>query len=193
MDLLDLKDYFYHYIINRYNGIPDYIYECFLSFLCIGIISLLLIFGLKKGSRLFSLLLLLEYLILFFLSTIFCRDFNEGQGYNFTPFWSYIALQNCKKDFIVQIIMNVVAFIPVGILLGCSFYRMRWWKALLIGCGLSIATEILQFMFKLGFAETDDVIHNSTGCLIGFVIYKILYGLGKQLKIVCGGKYSRAS
>ena len=188
-----MNDYFYHYIINRYNEIPAYIYECFLSFLCVGIISFPLLFKLKKGFRLCSLLLLSEYLILFFLSTIFCREYNEGQGYNFTPLWSYFALQNCKKDFIVQIIMNVVAFIPVGILLGCSFYEMRWWKALLIGCGLSIATEILQFAFKLGFAETDDIIHNTTGCLIGIIIYKIMSDFYKQLRVVCSGICRRVS
>ena len=31
--------------------------------------------------------------------------------------------------------------------------------------------EVLQFVFKRGFAEFDDVFHNVVGCVIGFGVY----------------------
>ena len=69
--------------------------------------------------------------------------------------------------------MNVVVFIPVGLLLGSAFKQMTWWKALLIGCSISVTIESLQFFFLRGFSEVDDVIHNMVGCLIGFGVYAI--------------------
>lgn len=31
--------------------------------------------------------------------------------------------------------------------------------------------EMLQFVFKKGYAEFDDVFHNALGCLIGYGVY----------------------
>ena len=74
--------------------------------------------------------------------------------------------------------MNVVVFIPVGLLLGIAFKQMTWWKALLIGCSISVTIEALQFFFMRGFSELDDVMHNTLGCLIGFgfmIILRIIF------------------
>lgn len=70
--------------------------------------------------------------------------------------------------------MNVVVFIPVGLLLGIAFKQMILWKAVLIGCGIAITIESLQFFFMRGFSEADDVLHNTVGCLMGFGIITIL-------------------
>ena len=70
--------------------------------------------------------------------------------------------------------MNVMVFIPVGLLLGIAFKQMTWWKALLIGCSISISIESLQFWFMKGFSEVDDVMHNTVGCIVGYIIYSIL-------------------
>ena len=69
-------------------------------------------------------------------------------------------------------ILNVFLFAPVGFLAGCGFKAMTLKKVLLFGGGLSIFIELLQFIFKRGFCEIDDVIHNVAGCLIGFVFWR---------------------
>ena len=66
--------------------------------------------------------------------------------------------------------MNVVVFVPVGLLLGIAFKQMTWWKTLLIGCSISITIEALQFWFMKGYSEMDDVMHNTLGCIVGFMI-----------------------
>lgn len=66
----------------------------------------------------------------------------------------------------------MVAFIHVGLCLGFTFKHMSWWKALLIGCSISITIEALQFYFLKGFSEVDDVMHNTVGCLIGWFMVK---------------------
>ena len=44
--------------------------------------------------------------------------------------------------------------------------------ALLIGCSISVTIEALQFWFMKGFSEVDDVMHNTVGCLIGYMLVK---------------------
>ena len=77
--------------------------------------------------------------------------------------------------------MNVIVFIPVGMILG-SLLRvkgsstseatksMTWLFTLLIGCGISVTIESLQFFLMRGFSEVDDVMHNTVGCIVGFMI-----------------------
>ena len=79
--------------------------------------------------------------------------------------------------------MNVVVFIPVGMILG-SLLRvkgsstseatksMTWFVVLMIGCGISVAIESLQFFMMRGFAEVDDVMHNTLGCILGYILVK---------------------
>lgn len=77
--------------------------------------------------------------------------------------------------------MNVVAFIPIGLLLGCAFDRMKWWQVLLIGGAFSLLIETLQFVLKRGFAEVDDVWHNVVGCMVGYGVYRGVRWLVKRL------------
>lgn len=76
--------------------------------------------------------------------------------------------------------MNVVAFIPVGVLLGSVFDKIKWLQVLLIGVLISLGIESLQFMLKRGFAEFDDVLHNSLGCWAGYGVVVGIFCLGKK-------------
>ena len=69
--------------------------------------------------------------------------------------------------------MNVIVFIPVGMILG-SLLRVKgsWLVALLIGCSISAVIELLQFFLMRGFSEVDDVMHNIVGCLMGWFMVK---------------------
>ena len=64
--------------------------------------------------------------------------------------------------------MNVLAFIPIGLLLG-TFKGMKWWHVLLIGLCFSLLIELLQLVLKRGLTEFDDGVHNVVGCMMGFV------------------------
>ncbi len=78
-----------------------------------------------------------------------------------------------REALLPENVMNMMVFIPVGLLLGCVFRCMNWWKALLIGGGISVSVEVLQFVTSKGFTETDDVMHNTLGCLLGYGTYSI--------------------
>ena len=70
-----------------------------------------------------------------------------------------------------QNILNTLVFIPMGLLLGSVFTKsMTWTRILLLGITFSANIEVLQFIFRKGFAEFDDIMHNTLGCLIGYVL-----------------------
>ena len=167
-----MREQFRQYIINLYQDIPQEVYEGHLSVFCLGLVIFIAWKGLKTGLRYSATLLLVEYIFLLFCSTVFFRTTSELRKYDFQPFWSYQAIQDNREDLLAENIMNVVVFIPVGLLLGIAFKQMTWLKVLLIGCCISVTIEALQFYFMKGFSEVDDVMHNTLGCLIGWFMVK---------------------
>lgn len=159
---------FQGYCSSLINDIPHGLYEGMASVLCIGTVVLYTWRGMKAG-RYVSWLLLFEYIILVYCSTVICRVTYAERRYNFTPFWSYD-----KPEFLVENIMNVAVFVPIGLLLGASINGLKWRNALLTGVCLSASIEILQFVFMIGFSEVDDVMHNTLGCMIGYGVYTII-------------------
>lgn len=161
-----MKDEFVKYTITLYQNIPLYMYEMLLFVFCIGLILMITFFGIKSGLRKSLGLILMEYALLLFSSTVLFREVNEKHGFELHPFWSY-----GREELIIQNVMNVAVFVPLGLLLGCAFRNMTWWSALMIGSGVSVTIEVLQYFNKRGFAETDDVMHNMLGSLIGYGLY----------------------
>jgi glycopeptide antibiotics resistance protein len=162
-----MREQFRQYIINLYQDIPQEVYEGLLSIFCLGVVLFVAFKGLRTGFRWSSVLLLIEYIFLLFCSTVIFRPTGKARQYDFHPFWSYD-----RPELLVENIMNVIVFIPIGLLLGFAFKQATWWKALLIGCSISITVEALQFWFMKGFSEVDDVMHNTLGCLIGWFMVK---------------------
>lgn len=169
-----MKAVFETFLIEMYNDVPGYIYEVLFYSLCFVTVIAVAFGGWNKGLRWSSRFALGEYIFLTYCSTVLFRARVEEIGYNFVPFWSYMAYdRNERPDLLPENIMNVVVFIPLGILLACSFRSMKWWVALLIGMGISLSIEMAQYVLKLGFSETDDVIHNATGCMIGYGLCRL--------------------
>jgi len=173
-----VRDEFKQYIISLYKDIPQEVYEGLLSVFCLGVVLFIAFKGIRTGFRWSSVLLLIEYIFLLFCSTVIFRPTGETRQYDFHPFWSYD-----RPELLVENIMNVIVFIPIGMILG-SLLRvkgsstseatksMTWLMVAIIGCGISVTIEALQFLFKRGFSEVDDVMHNTVGCLIGWCLVK---------------------
>ena len=114
---------------------------------------------------------------------IFLRPIQESQGYNFRLFWSFNAFLEGQSAVIAEKILNIVVFIPVGLLLGIAFKEIKWYRVLLLSSLLSILIEILQFVLNKGFSEFDDVFYNTAGGMLGFGVYVALAAIGK---VLCG-------
>ena len=170
-----MEKVFWSYFVILSNDVPTYIYESLFYLLCLVSVIAIALKGWKKGLLMSSHFALVEYVFLIYCSTVMFREVNEEYEYHFKPFWSYAAYDSVNRpDLLPENIMNVVVFIPLGGLLGAGFRKMKWWMALLIGMDISLSIEMAQYVFKLGFSETDDVIHNSTGCMIGYGLCRLI-------------------
>ncbi len=111
---------------------------------------------------------------------------NAEYHLNLIPFRSYyIGLTENEEGF-RTCFMNAVLFAP----LGCLYFgynrdnKIKPLHFILFAFALSLFVETMQFIFKLGYTEVDDLIHNILGAAFGYgvcVIFSKLYNrIGKN-------------
>ena len=102
--------------------------------------------------------------------TLFCRA--EGNiDIVLTPF-QFIHTAKEQPEAYRSALMNVFLFFPLGLTLSNALPRRwnRWLRigvTTLAGCLLSAGIEYAQYRLALGLAETDDVLCNTLGALLG--------------------------
>lgn len=155
-------------------NIPLEIYWVLLGLFLIGLLVLIWWKGFGLGSRYGLSLLLAEWAFLILCATIIFRETGAERRFNLIPFWSYFDYgeQSYFMEMMGENVLNVLLFIPIGFLAGCGLQKMTFKKALFLGGGFSVFIELLQFIFKKGFCETDDIIHNFLGCIIGYGLWR---------------------
>lgn len=101
----------------------------------------------------------------------------------------FSALSEAKKEpeRYRSMLMNVFLFFPLGMACANAFsdkmkMRRRVILVVAIGFALSTAVEYIQYRFSLGMAETDDVICNTLGALVGSLSVILADFLGKHKK-----------
>lgn len=96
------------------------------------------------------------------------------------PFHSYRAVMAGENPELLRSnFMNAVLFYPAG-LLGCDMLPGSWrrkrrvFAAATLCILLSLGIECSQYLFALGQAEADDVIHNGLGAFLGGTVCELL-------------------
>jgi len=157
--------------------IPVEIYWGLLGAFVVGAFVLIWWKGLGLGLRYGAMLLLVEWMLLVLCAIVFFRETCAERGYNLMPFWSYWDYD--KDSYFLEMfgenVLNVLLFVPIGFLAVCGLQGMTFKKVLYLGGGFSVFIELLQFIFKKGFCETDDVIHNVLGCVIGYGLSVVIF------------------
>lgn len=94
-------------------------------------------------------------------------DFKQIQLIPFKTIGDFIFLQNGFYHFFINIICNIVLFIPFGFL-GLIFPKLQSlrWNLVYFWIGLTLM-EILQYITGRGTADIDDFILNSIGVILG--------------------------
>ena len=167
------------YALTVVNSIPVWFYWGLLSVvLCLFLLAVWWK-GWKEGGRCCGDILLVAWMALVVASTVIFRESSAEQRIQLEPFRSYwdFGEHSYFMECFAANVLNVVLFVPVGFLAGCWLRGKTLKKMLLLGGGLSVFIELLQFVFKKGFCETDDVIHNVLGCLIGYGLSKVIFNI----------------
>lgn len=72
---------------------------------------------------------------------------------------------------ISEIVLNFLAFVPFGLLLGVNNKRAVWTQRLACIVLFSVLVEAVQYIFAIGATDITDVITNALGGLTGLAIY----------------------
>ena len=149
---------------------------------CTGIITYLMYR--KKtitASTAIILPMLVFYLAFTLTITIIERASRDNANYKMELFWTIRAILTGKKYLKRQILWNVLLFVPIGLGVSTMMKRQSW-IAIVMGAMFSTALEILQLMTHRGLFEWDDIVYNTIGALIGFLLYLILKRLKNKME-----------
>ncbi len=99
--------------------------------------------------------------------------------YNFIPFHTisnYLKATGTINTSIVitNLAGNILAFMPLGFFLPLLFQRfLKFRNTLLFVMATTFTVECLQYAFRVGSFDVDDLILNTVGGVLGFIIFKI--------------------
>ena len=99
---------------------------------------------------------------------------------NLIPF-VHLFEYDSKKELLLNVIGNTAMFIPSGIVLPIIYKNLNsFWKVIGVGALISFCIEILQLPFFERTTDIDDLLLNTFGAAIGYLIYKLVYELIKR-------------
>lgn len=124
----------------------------------------------NKPKERYYFLFLLAYFALVLGKTVIYRKTGAVEDANTYPFWSYVEGFTKRRYVLVQNLLNIILFLPIGFFLGGIFKTKRLLKVSLLGAGLSVIIELLQLIFEKGLFEFDDIFHNTVGCILGLLV-----------------------
>ncbi|MBS2773164.1 VanZ family protein [Anoxybacillus rupiensis] len=121
--------------------------------------------------------------LVFLVSILFFKDGVYHRQYNFIPLSDLFKHQNVNNNiFIINIISNIFMFIPLGIV-ALLFIKNKLFNYLQVFLYTSLFIELIQFIFKRGIFDIDDIILNTIGGFIGvYLTQKFLLKTKTQSK-----------
>lgn len=134
-----------------------------------------------KGKKVlvFSVFLLVYILFLLYFALI-SRDPTAKYDVRLKLFWGFSHPSgNGYRD----LFLNLLSYIPIGIMVGLIVKEYRIAKAVLLGFLVSIVVELSQLIWKRGFFDVDDLFNNVVGALIGSLLVVCVMNIRKNAKM----------
>ena len=87
------------------------------------------------------------------------------------------------RDILINVIGNTTMFIPLGIVWPSVYKGLdSHWKVISAGIGVSLCIEILQLPFYDRVSDIDDLLLNSLGFIVGYLLYLLARLLSKKVR-----------
>ncbi len=145
----------------------------------------------KKRNRLVAGILFVIYIIvlfyfLFFAETMGRTDAGRTYQYNLIPFQEISRFIKYRKKlgmyaFLLNILGNVVAFLPFGAFLPVFLEKSRnFWRTTLYSFELSLLAELWQLVFRVGCFDVDDLMLNTLGGMLGYALYAFVIWMERK-------------
>lgn len=144
----------------------------------------------NRGKSIIKWTLFILYIALMiyfmFFAEMFGRTPSDEYRYNLMPFKEIIRFIKYSSTLGIRTVMinlvgNVVVFIPFGMaLVSISRRKLGFFAVTLYSASLSISIELIQHLTRVGSCDVDDIILNTIGGMIGYLLYIIIRGRGKK-------------
>lgn len=109
-------------------------------------------------------LLVLAWVVLLKLHTGDFGDLSGRRSLNLVPFARTGDLGGLGSS---ELAVNVLAFVPLGVLLHLAARRRSLGRLLVPVVGVALAFEVIQLVFGIGTSDVTDLLTNTAGGLIG--------------------------
>ncbi len=136
----------------------------------------------KKQIRILGKILFILY-IGFLLWFLIFSDWYGRSGvlkeyhYNLTPFTEMKRFWRYREQLgiwsAINLFGNVLIFVPFGFFEAMASRSRSFWTIMLDGFLVSLLVEVFQFVAKVGRFDVDDLILNTSGVVIGYIIFLI--------------------
>lgn len=150
----------------------------------------------KRLNITLRIILLLYFFVVCYFTIIGRESFDEYK-LELQPFKTVTDFFNVDYDshgqyILHEVLSNIGLLMPMGILLGFSSASLRtgasFQKVILWGFLISLTIETIQLITKTGTFEVDDLIYNTLGCAMGFMVcvgcMSIFFAVGSKTKYV---------
>jgi len=136
----------------------------------------------KKYSKYLVYICFWSYIVILYRITVFRGGFSAQNLFQNGVvsagfFHDYLEMLRSGMfyEFIYLFVGNIIWFVPFGFLTPWINKRFAAFpKVLLFGFLMSLSIEFFQFMFGTGISEVDDLILNTLGVYIGFLLRKAI-------------------
>lgn len=143
-----------------------------------------------KEYKSFLKIVLIAFLAYYFIVLFYCFFLSRNQSatrpeVNFIPFDFFRLMKEGNYEYEYYFLMfgNIAVFFPLGLLLTALFNGKHKILLVILPFVISGGIELLQYIFRYGWPDIDDVIFNVLGFYIGVIlkicIDKIIYKVSK--------------
>lgn len=93
--------------------------------------------------------------------------------YQFYDYYVQLKINMLQPSYVMkQLFENLILFMPLGIILGLFNQEIKKYNALLIFVLCSLSVEIFEIITRFGTFDVTDIIVNSLGAFIIFILIK---------------------
>lgn len=107
-------------------------------------------------------------------------DINQDSGMNLVPFTEIMRYEFMSEYFVLNVLGNIAVFIPFGYIIATYIKPKRGFTNFIIAIIVSTTIEFVQLYIGRSF-DVDDIILNTLGCVIGFLVYVGFKAIGRHL------------
>lgn len=138
----------------------------------------------KKWGRIVWIILFFLYLVSLSYFLFFCERYGRTVSGEYR--YNLVLFQEIKRFYkykdligiegvIVNLLGNVVAFMPFGFLLPIASKHNRGFFRVSLYCfEFSLFIEVIQLSFQVGTFDVDDLMLNTIGGILGYCIFLVL-------------------